>query len=145
MAHEKANLVCDDMCLVEGVSKEDFNTKITELNSAISELNTKITNCKLKGDFAILSGSMTAEANTESVTYVNYPTGFNSSNCVVLSSMTTKGGSFSSYYTYPYDVMGTNAEKGLRVYLHGDNVQISIDNNTETNRTFEYKVVLMKI
>lgn len=135
MAHEKANLVCDDMCLVEGVSKEEFNSKIV--------------NYKLKDDFAILTGSMTVEAGasdapTNAILDVNYPSGFDKSNCVVLSTMTTDTIPTSTTYSYPHNLNVLDSEMKLTVRLASDVIQISVGNTTSA-KTFKYKIVLMKI
>lgn len=135
MAHEKANLVCDDMCMVEGVSKEEFNSKIV--------------NYKLKDDFAILTGSMTVEAGasdapTNAILDVNYPSGFDKSNCVVLSTMTTNTVPTSTTYSYPHNLNVLDSEMKLTVMLGNDVIQISVGNTTSA-KTFNYKIVLMKI
>lgn len=131
MAHDKANLICENMCMVEGVTKEEYDSKVGD--------------CKLKSDFAVLTGSMTVEPSSSEVVDIDYPTGFNKDNCVVISTMTTTGAAYmNDIYIYPYGAM-VGSENGLRVNLGINKVQISIDSNASKNMTFNYKVVLMKV
>lgn len=115
-----------------------------------------------KDDFAVIEGTMTLDANSQeniqleewniSAQNVNYPQGFNSSNCCVLSfegiyseGIETKG------YCYG-DLSGSNAV-GLSmvlgayprcINLMNDYLRLSVGNYATSQKTFYYKIVLMK-
>lgn len=95
---------------------------------------------QLKDDFAVLTGTITLTDQVVGRANVDYPTGFNKDNCVVISQMANNLGSsgFSSgrvgrLNVHPSVAFGSTA------------IAIEVGFTEVTTGTFDYKVVLMKI
>ena len=107
------------------------------------------------GKIAVLTGTLTNDGTKVITGTVNYPEGFNQSNCVVISSMFTINGS--TKYQYGSAMDTTSLINGLQshVKLMDDNInirgrKISINDDgtavaTVINSDHQYKIVLMKI
>lgn len=113
------------------------------------------------GDFAVLTGSMTLEANTSDVASsgsqkqtqldINFPTGFNKDNCVCISF----GMKTTTDKNYCYGIGGSNSVNATTGGLYKDVILGSATNATKiklqvwqlstTQKTVYYKIVLMKI
>lgn len=141
MAHEKVFVVCEDMCMEEGMTKEEINTKFTD--------------CKVKGDFAILTGQITLpEANSGSTNAnvkLSYPTDFTKDNCVVVSLMANnvKYANF-GYSTTGVDDNSTQQMKGaygLEATFKASEILVNLYkiDDTAPSITSDVRLVLMKI
>ena len=107
---------------------------------------------KVKGDFAVVTGEITMENATGKV-IVNYPDGFNKDNTVVISYGQTginSGGPLDAinfgFGVHSLDYMSGSLPRN--VALTSTNIEISIRNpldDTAGSRTYNYKIVLMKI
>ena len=128
--HDKVYVVCENMCLEEGMTKEQItqalagksntdhnhDTVYSKLNhnhdSVYSKLNhTHDDRYYLKGNVAVLTGSFTLPANQASVAhYIPFPSGFTKANSVLVAfcwmnaaSQSTGGGNFYSNNQYVVD------------------------------------------
>lgn len=107
---------------------------------------------KMKGDFAIITIQLTL-ANGTATGDVSYPSGFNSSNCVVLSFMAYNHSSSGTTGGYGYietSVGYVAGAIGHRVSLRDSVISFSINNPTDGahdagTATYTCKAVLMKI
>lgn len=120
MAHEKANLICDDMCLVEGLPKEDI---------------------------AVLTGQITLNVGTTgSYVELDYPEGFNKNNSIVISQM-IKLGSVADYMSGVFESSGGIVKFYTKLTSTIDvNCYLPTTIPTELgNLNYYYKIALMKI
>lgn len=77
MAHNKVYAYCENYCKEETMTKEQIQEAIDAID---------LTPYKLKGDFAVLTGKYTFSGSLKYGTLeLNYPTGFNKNNCVLIS------------------------------------------------------------
>lgn len=104
-----------------------------------------------QANIAIVTGTLTLADGYASGT-INYPNGFNSSNCVVLSFMAhnTSAGNVMGYGYLEKSVGYTAGAIGHCVSMTRDNINIHINNPTDGSHssgtgTFAYKIVLMKV
>ena len=104
-----------------------------------------------QANIAILTGTLTLADGYASGT-INYPNGFNSSNCVVLSFMAhnTSAGNVMGYGYVEKSVGYIAGAIGHCVSMKRDNINIHINNPTDGSHssgtdTFAYKIVLMKV
>lgn len=136
---------CNNKCKHEVYTEEEINNKLIEY--------------KLKGDFAVLTGSIECAANpdenastglcTYSNTDVDFPEGFTSENCVVVSiggrSLNGLFDSFSNGGTTCSLDMSWGTEP-IKVALGiNSKIKISAGNLANEAKTRHYKIVLMKI
>ena len=112
-----------------------------------------------KDNFAIITGSIECDAATDEDRYkltnkdINFPTGFTSENCVVVSvganNMTNKGYSYTQGFKSELTALDMSwATEGIKVMLGYNNteiIKISAVNITKQTATKKYKIVLMKI
>lgn len=124
--------------------------------SRIDELETEIkdkADCKLNGDFAVLSGSITttakeAEENIYNSVSIAYPSGFSKDNSVVVSiginQYTNKGLGFESLDVSDIRTWDKN---GLyrNVLFEDTDIKFTVVTPYTTAHTIDYKIVLMKI
>lgn len=77
-----------DLALSSKANSSDVYTK-TETNTLLQTKanSSDVANCKLKGDFAVLTGSATMNEDNNYYATVSYPEGFTESNSVVISFM----------------------------------------------------------
>lgn len=95
--------------------------------------------------FAVLTGTISLSNAYNGRVNVNYPTGFNESNCVVIANMITGLGS-TKYSTGK--VRLSNSSQGTSnpsVVLSTDNIIIEVVLSEQSTSDYNYKVVLMKI
>lgn len=108
---------------------------------------------KLKGDFAVLTGSLSSGSAT-----INYPTGFTKDNCVVISTMLQHPTNPNYFWGNGSTFDSTGAINGclpVRVRLGSDDINITskiigLTNNetsavTDITTAYNYKIILMKI
>lgn len=130
MAHEKVYVVCEDMCMEEGMTKEQINSEY-----------------KLQGDFAILTGSTQVTGSSKGTVEIDYPSGFTVDNCVAISF----GIKVIENRGYNYEGIYTNSEDSIdncyrrRLNLNSSKVKMVVYNPNTDAMTVYYKVVLMKI
>lgn len=142
---------CNNKCKHEVYTKDETYTK--------EEINNSLAECKLKGDFAVLTGSIECSGNlnenaasgicTFTNVDVDFPEGFTSENCIV----TSIGGRNLAGTAYSYSIGGvTNSQdmawgtEPIRVSLGvNSKIKIGAGNLAENSKTRHYKVVLMKI
>lgn len=145
--------------IVQKAVRGNAVTATTASNS--QKLGGKVANdYKLKGDFAILTGTVTGDETEDLTKDITFPTGFNNTNCVVISSMlqNTKTqnatwGTGTTLDTASY-VRGTLEHcvylNNSGVHIEARNIMINNNENPQivvfhSNVTFNYKIVLMKI
>lgn len=90
---------------------------------------------------AILTGTITV-TNGEGKTNVNYPTGYNNSNCVVIAAGVSNGTTTSGIY-----IFGTASKRTTGAMLYQNYIKLStasLDNVGPTG-SLNYKIMLMKI
>ena len=132
----------------------DINDDITRIDDVVSDisisLNTLNNNAVVKGDFAVLTGTITAEAQNQGSTSVNYPTGFTKDNCVIISIMGRRSGASSSLgfatpVEYDRSLGYSLGSGGLHAVLYEDNISVRWWNMSTDSKTSTFKLVLMKI
>lgn len=143
--------------------KEEVYTK-DEIDKSLEAISNDVIKCKLKGDFAVLTGNMTLEANTgdnasegictDTELVIDYPEGFSADNCVVLSAG-RKGTSNCYSYGWNNTVDSVSMVLGLEpfaVSLYGETsndfsnkIRLMAGNLATNSKTISYKVVLMKV
>lgn len=144
MAHSKTYVVCENMCMEEGMTKEEILEKV----------NLKFD----KSNIAVLSGTVEVPAAdatgvSQKLLLENYPTGFNKNNTVVIAQLITDGTSVDSDYSankilfkntsYYTNWVRTNPTVELADLANG--VKIYFYNFDSEAVTYKYKIVLMKI
>lgn len=105
-------------------------------------MDEKLAKCKAKGDFAVLTGSITISNGSGSAS-VDYPEGFSQSNCVPVA-----GGTRYSSNLNRIAFGGVQGSFYTGVYLNQSNVGFSVSpfaNGAGPSGTYEFKIVLMKI
>lgn len=125
---------------LEGKSDTDHNHDDKYYTEA--EMNTKLANYKLKGDFAVITGSVTIENGTGSVN-VNYPSGFKQNNCVPIA-----GGTKYSANLNRIAFGGVQGTFYTGVYLNSGNITFAVspfETGVGPSGTYNYKIVLMKV
>lgn len=120
---------------------------LNNMEQGIKEAHDNFANYKLLEDFAIITGNFTLVSGKSDFT-VNYPIGFNSENCVVISTMVSRENGYTEGY-YPTAVGYTVGALGKGVHLNSSNIRLMFCNPTEDGHssgtaTFTYKIVLMK-
>ena len=141
------------------VTTSAMNTAISNATSdkitssqAQTIANNAVASYKLKGDFAIITTQLTL-ANGSATGDVAYPSGFSSSNCVVLSFMAlnhSASGTTGGYGYIETSVGYVAGAIGHRVSLRDSAITFSINNPTDGSHdagtaTYTCKAVLMKI
>ncbi|MFQ9923777.1 MAG: hypothetical protein ACLRVU_09695 [Beduini sp.] len=103
-----------------------------------SEVNTKLANYKIKGDFAVTTGTI-ALTNGSGGATLTYPSGFNSSNCVIISI----GVAFKLASAYNF---GGVDEVQFNTTLGSSNISLTVfAPGMGPTATRNCKIVLMKI
>lgn len=130
-------------------TSDDKHTNAPSLNAVTTELDNYYTKTetnalyKLQGDFAVVNGTITLNNGSGAEAGVAYPTGFNSSNCVVISAQFARGETYS-----PVEFVCIN-DSVMGVKLFGNGIGIVIQNLGDVTSgptgTVQFKVVLMKI
>lgn len=163
---QRITRVADGKIIIRNASTSNFsyNDPLTTIYTK-TETDNILVNYKLNGDFAVLTGSVSSAGSpTGDIQYaegtLNYPTGFNKDNCVVISfgveAVNTVTG-------YNYSGSLGRIDISNTTYLTGDSVDvlrrsnarsinlatsaiaIRIMNVASSSTTFKYKIVLMKI
>ena len=113
-----------------------------------------------KGDIAVLTGNMVLNPNTQenialspikplfTTKNINYPSGFNEDNCIILSKMfkyTQDRGYAEGWNNYAGSLDMLNGTLQNYIILHSNNIILGIGNLATDEKTYYYKIVLMKI
>lgn len=118
-----------------------------------------------QANIAVLTGSATAEGSTtEIINYatadINYPSGFNRNNCIVLAfALTTSNSNVgdnyngflarlnidNNFYLIGSSIDSVRYSQSRSINLTDSAISIRIMNVTNSSKTFNYKIVLMKI
>lgn len=123
-----------------------------------TEINTKLANYKLKGDFAVITGNIVADGETND-TIISYPSGFNYNNCVVISGGIENAGNSNCSVGCTFDSAsyvrgGLPLAVSLRtsdIVIRAKNIQLVDGENSMVKAIaasatpFKYKIVLMKV
>ena len=150
------------------VTTSAMNTAITNATSdkitssqAQTIANTAVANYKLKGDFAVITGSMTLAANTQenldlnasqqTMINIDFPSGYNKDNCVCLA-FGVKGVE-NRNYAYGYNTSGSlgllrgTVERTITLGALSDSTKIGVEayNMATSEKTLWYRIVLMKM
>lgn len=129
----------------EDLKKYINETLTPEIDTALNNINEK---CKVKGDFAVITGNMDVAAFAFDQDFINYPQGFNKDNTIVLSTMEEIFNSqyYNTIICYDRGDNFTISENAVDVTLMPDNIRVRLNNNDNSfKKTFNYKIVLMKI
>lgn len=147
MAHNRVFGICEQKCRVEVPTKEEFNEAISqrytqkEVNNLLesksdvshshdgryyteTEINNKLSTKLDTNRIAVLTGTATLDSTGAGKFTVNYPSGFNQSNCVILST----GIVYNNMYQYnlagPY-VRATTMPGNVQVNMVSGPVNVS--------------------
>ena len=111
---------------------------------------------KLKGDFAVITGSVTDTSATASINIskeISYPSGFTKNNCVVISI----GAKFNAKTNYTYGTLADselsdaylNGGFGKSAILQDSNILLRLyfdfGSGAASTMTLDYKIILMKV
>lgn len=145
MAHEKVYAVCENMCMEETMTREQINDELENKSDTShnhdsryyteSESDAKY---KLKGDFAVITGSGTIDEISGLYENINLPSGFTITNCVIVSFM---------YGTDNNRVIKYNTDNISSISLNANNnkIEMYICDTKLTGQSVNYTIVLMKI
>ena len=143
---------------------DSFNTSDDKTINAPS-IHAVEQNCKLKGDFAVITGTMDLDANsseqalnnkvTTTSKTIDYPQGFNANNSVLLSYGRKDGDNFGTSYGWTNYITSSEMLRGIvpmNVQLFGESttdyankILIQMGNMNTSTKTVTYKIVLMKV
>lgn len=76
---------------------------------------------------------------------MNFPTGFNKQNCVIISLFLIVDGSLFSSDMSTYLTQYVNSELQFEAFIHGTEGNIGVKTNTERNEGKTIAIVLLKI
>lgn len=136
---------------------DSFNTTDDKhLNApSIAAVEDKVNSTILKADIAVITGSQQVSPNdVDTVKEVNYPTGFNKDNCVVISKMSYRTNSSETFYQYDLGLissfegdLGQSVNGNPTVGLKEQKISLKFSSSIEVlvDTTWNYKVVLLKI
>lgn len=124
----------------------DINSDITDTNNNVTDLSNS---AMLKENFALITGTITAGAQSQGNTSVSYPTGFTKDNCVIISIMGRRSDASSSLgfatpVEYDRSLGYSLGSGGLHAVLYEDNISVRWWNMATDSKTSTFKLVLMK-
>lgn len=133
----------------DGLIIDSFNTSdnkhknapsIAIIEAALNELTTLVNAIFNKTNISVLTGNISINNKTSGQEEINFPSGFNKDNCVVISQMITNVGSaFLSSGAIASDI--AIAPK----VSFGDTIKVSLFSRTAITGTFDYKIALLKV
>lgn len=148
-------------------TKENVEAKLSEKSNTShshderyyteTEVNNKLASYKLKGDFAVITGSVTLAANEDisnnvakqTTWNVDYPSGFSKDNCVCIAfggnKATNKGYGYGHLIESDLALATATGVFPRAVVLNSDNIYCTALNPAGNANTFNYKIVLMKV
>lgn len=151
MAHEKVYVVCENMCMEEGMTKEQINSG---LNAKSNTDHNHDSRYKQINDFAVITGTIQMpEANAQTTTgsiNVNYPTGFTKDNCIVISIMGNRVNNTSSGWATPQSSSSLSYVLGncdLAADMQSSTIRVLANkpNVAAARYDIDFKLVLMRI
>lgn len=116
-----------------------INAIKTYVDNEINDVNTDLAQCVVKGDVAIVTGTISL-TNGSGMVALNYPDEFANNNCVPIA--TGVDLMASGYYSYV-----SASEMIIETRLASNNIQVLVDaiDNVGPSSTKNVKVVLMKV
>lgn len=115
-----------------GLTAQTVQEAIDENAEAISALNSRIT-------------IITSTVKYNEWTYLNFPTGFNRQNCIIISLFLIVDGSLFSSDMSAYLTQYVNSELQFEAFVRGTDGNIGVKANTERNEGKTIAIVLLKI
>lgn len=136
MAHDRVNVVCENMCFEEGMTKEQILAKFNTLQTALNELTSKIQK---------VSGSATFDNSATATVEINYPQGFGPENCIAFGGM-TKGLHSAKWKNNVGITTGTSqiAINPIITFLD-DKIRVEIKTTSAISQSVSYQFYLMSI
>lgn len=129
---------CDNKCKHEIYTKDESDAKFG-----------------LKGDFAVVTGTMEATDTSTIIGQAPYPTGYNKDNCIIVGYSLKRSDADNWMMGSNFDSGNTFGSIPLKIQLIGGGLSISGKNITiingdspdiyEITNNIDYKIVLMKI
>lgn len=157
MAHNKVYVFCENMCMEEGMTKDqigdnfsslstDLDIMEVNLNNYVEALSQQIVDINSRIDMKMLEGRINVVAGQIPATQdIDYPDEFGPNNTIVLSTMTTSGVGANSIYGYPSNATLGNVSDP-RVILNKDKIQLQIPHNlSDGTVTLVYKILLLRV
>lgn len=128
--------------IIDGYNTSDDPTTNTYSMRVIKQ------RCKLKEDFAILTGQVSMAADSTSSFTINYPIGFTADNCVPIACglkvLDAKGFNYVAHNADSVSILNNGYNRLLN--LQEANIQLRVTNpDTTSAKTVNYKIVLMKV
>lgn len=110
-----------------------------------TECNNKF---KVKGDFAVLTGTITVGSSTSANKTINFPSGFTADNTLIIGNgiivgTSAKGWNWNGEYLNSAD--GLNNAFHRITNIRDGGIYLSVTNPNTSETTFSYKIVIMKV
>ena len=125
-----------------------YLTKSDASSTYLTQTNASST-YKIKGDFAVLTGSVSIPSRDFGNIQFNYPSGFTKDNCFVIGYKYNDAYDYSqtTYYVTNSILPDTFADLSTNpsIYLSNSKVSVNYTNNSASEHTFVIDLVLMKI
>lgn len=100
--------------------------------------------------FSVVTGTLSIDGSTSDIATLNYPTGFNKNNSVVISlgiarpnDNTGKGFNYYGIFSDSGDLLANAFRR--RINLTDEGIKLFVENPGDSTLNIEYKIVLMKI
>lgn len=121
MAHNKTYVVCENMCLEEGMTKKQINER-----------------------FAAITGSITINNAASAYVDIDYPTDFTVDNSIVIGQMIKGigGNNFKSGIGY---TSNNTVNLSPTITLLNDKIRVQVFVYNTVTQTYDYKIMLMKM
>lgn len=136
-------------------SMQIVDNKISEVNQSISEVESDVSdltnNVYVKGDYAVLTGSITMTDGEAPVVTISYPNGFTKDNTFVLSCLLqrdigTDGTSYSEGIIPDISGLVTGAiYRRVSLFTTGIAIDIKSFVDGQGSGTYDYKILLLKV
>ena len=100
-----------------------------------------------KDNYVTITGSITVSGSSSGNKDIDYPAGFNEENCVPAAfgiKLVEKNG-FNYYGDYVNTTSGLMNAYTRYMNLLSDKIRINVTNSNDSEKTFTYKIVLMKV
>lgn len=141
MAHEKVYVVCENMCMEEGYTKEHIDAVFEQQATEITQL---VANCVVKEDFKFLEGTISnVTAGTQGQTTIEFPYGFTRDNTMIISIGVVIGNDTDALIEFRQQ--NDSLKYDYDVYMDNDGIVITMKNNNISFMSdFKFKVLIMK-
>lgn len=100
-----------------------------------------------KDNYVTITGSITVSGSSSENKDIDYPNGFNEENCVPVAfgiKLIEKNG-FNYYGNHVNSTSGLMNAYTRYMNLLSDKIRINVTNSNDSEKTFTYKIVLMKV